>query len=33
MYKKDHPNVKKRSVLVEALSINSIDTIIGKYKN
>jgi hypothetical protein len=32
MYNLDHPYVKKRSVLVEALSINSIDTIIGKYK-
>jgi hypothetical protein len=32
MYNLDHPYVKKRSVLVEALNINSIDTIIGKYK-
>ena len=32
MYKKDHPYVKKRSVLVEALYINKIDNIIGKYK-
>ena len=32
MYNLDHPYVKKRSVLEEALSINSIDTIIGKYK-
>jgi len=32
MYKKDHPYVKKRSVLVEALYINNIDNIIGKYK-
>jgi len=28
----DHPYVKKRSVLVETLNINSVDTIIGKYK-
>jgi hypothetical protein len=32
MYNLDHPYVKKRSVLVEALNINNIDTIIGKYK-
>ena len=32
MYKKDHPYVKKRSVLVEALNINNIDKIIGTYK-
>ena len=36
MYKKDHPYVKKRSVLVEDISTlykgNNIDTIIGTYK-
>ena len=32
MYKKDHSDVKKRSVLVEALNINNIDKIIGTYK-
>ena len=33
MYKKDHSNVKKRSVLVEALSLSNIDKIIGTYKS
>jgi DNA-binding transcriptional regulator YhcF (GntR family) len=32
MYKKDHSNVKKRSVLVEQVYINNIDKIIGTYK-
>ena len=32
MYNLDHPYVKKRSVLVEALNINNIDKIIGTYK-
>ena len=32
MYNLDHPYVKKRSVLVEALNINNIDKIISKYK-
>ena len=32
MYNLDHSYVKKRSVLVEALNINNIDKIIGKYK-
>ena len=32
MYIKDHSNVYKRSVLVEALNINNIDKIIGTYK-
>ena len=32
MYNLDHSYVKKRSVLVEALNINKIGDIIGKYK-
>ena len=32
MYNLDHPYVKKRSVLVEALYISNIDKIIGTYK-
>jgi hypothetical protein len=32
MYKKDHPYVKKRSVLVEALTLSNIDKIVGTYK-
>ena len=32
MYKKDHPYVKKRSVLVEQVYISNIDKIIGTYK-
>ena len=32
MYKKDHSNVKKRSVLVEALTLSNIDKIVGTYK-
>ena len=32
MYKKDHSYVKKRSVLVEALTLSNIDKIVGTYK-